>query len=140
MKRKAIRLILIFGIVMSLSFAVWASEATEYSYSFWIETSAEGYNSASVYKTGNNEKARVKVTDVLRIMYEGALGSSDATTNFIIIASDGTQISSAETASVGGTCYPEYYSASHRGAVILRANSTWTGVGYQVEGKWNPNY
>lgn len=69
---------------------------------------------------------------------KNSLGSS-VPTNYIIIASDGQQISDNVIATDYYTNYLRYYSAMHVGKVSLRANSGSTVVGYNVSGTWEPN-
>lgn len=67
-----------------------------------------------------------------------SLGQS-VPTNYIIIASNGVQISDNEIIDDYYTSYIRYYSAAHVGQVYLRANSGSEIVGYNVSGTWEPN-
>lgn len=69
---------------------------------------------------------------------QNSLGTT-VPTNYIIIASDGQQISDNVIVTDYYTHFLRYYSAMHEGRVFLRANSGSTLVGYNVSGTWEPN-
>ena len=116
------------------------------SFCFFIESMNEGYNSDPVFKDDQvpHSKAMVSVTyNLSKMISEGVYQYSviDATrrTNFIVIASNGIQISYAIELGYQETGYSQFYSPNHAGYVYLRGNATSSGTDYYVLGVWDPN-
>ena len=108
---------------------------------FHITSSVIGYNSDPVYKYPGHASAMINVSSV-RTGYYYIDGTEDLTrkTNFIVIASNAVQITNPVMIGPGyGTTNTAFYSSAHEGNVMLRGNSTETGVGYFVGGAWTPN-
>lgn len=126
------------GLSMLAASSVPVLAGDDSPYKFYIETANAGYNSSMVYKNPGNGKARIYVSDTYEksIFYKPV----DKRTNFIVIASNAQQISDPVEASKGETKYSRFWATNHEGAVMLRGNSTQTGVDYIVAGNWNPNY
>ena len=126
-----VAVLLMLGIVSS----AWAGSGntslhlTGYrGYSFDIQDVNKGYNSPARNKQKGFSYATCQV-DV-----------GDLPTNFLVIASDGMQITyNIILKKNNGLGWMRYYSQDHEGMVKLRANSGSTTVGYRVSGEWNPN-
>lgn len=139
--KKLIRSLLVVLITLSLAVGAYAD-----NFSFLILCENTGYNSDPIYKDANipHSKAMISVTYTLaKMLSEGQYFYNviDVTrrTNFIVIASNGVQISNAINLGYQETGYSTFYSSYHAGNVCLRGNSTSTGVDYRVEGVWDPN-
>ena len=140
MKKKWKAVVVVFGLLFVLQIGTVVSRA-EYTagdlyYRFQIEFKGSGYTFpisghklvkiqyAMVTQNGNNVDAVVPTVP----------------TNYIIIASDGRQITNNLISRDYNTYLVRYWSPEHVGVVYLRANSGSEVVGYSVWGIWNANY
>lgn len=138
MKRKRIVLLnMILAICICMSYAVIAEDVEQYEQPmyFYFSSNDVGYDSNPGYKIPSIPCAFVS-------MDEGTIGK---TTNYLVAASDGTQITPAYLHTRTGSPYydylqPWYYSEAHEGIVYLRANTGGTGAGYYVAGQWAANF
>lgn len=100
---------------------------------FYFQSNDTGYNSAPGTKQAGIPYALIHIM-------EGTVGY---TTNYLIAASDGTQITPAYQKTYKGSytyIQPKYYAAAHEGTVYLRVNTGGTGYGYYVSGLWAANF
>lgn len=136
MKKKAFCILSVLLACISISTFIFAD-----AYSFHIDSMIIGYNSNPVYKNSGHSSAMVNVSEISSgVNWWNTIEDKTRATNFIVIASNGVQITNAVVIGPGyGTNYLTYYSAAHEGDVMLRGNATSTGTGYWVSGAWTPN-
>lgn len=137
MKKKWKIVTMVFGMLCVLQAGTMLSEAASSSngsgFAFRISSTDVGYT--------YNVKAQKKLGKKYALVTESANSmGANAFTNYIIIASDGQQISDPINISVGYSGLMRYWSAKHTGDVYLRANAGNLVCGYTVGGVWDANH
>ena len=104
-----------------------------YHFNMSLDSIYEGYNSTEQYK---NEGYPLYWVD-----YEYCAYGPNYPVNFLVIASNGVQITNSM---IINSCYQNgyeyYYASNHEGYVRLRANTgSPNQYGYRIMGEWAPN-
>ena len=91
-----------------------------------------GYNTSPAWKNPN--------FPYFWVDYQYCSYGSNYPVNFLVIASNGVQISNNVVVNGSGqNDYTTYYSAAHTGEVRMRANTGSMQSGYYIYGEWAPN-
>lgn len=131
---KKVSLAIIITMLLSLGMSVLAAN---YQYEFSIQDEQTGYNSNFQWKYPGYSHARVTVDSITNNWFQW---DTYRVTNFIVVQTNGVQVTYNVQVPERQTHYAQFYTPVHEGEVILRANSTAaTGVGYKVAGNWDPN-